>query len=41
MNPEQLLNEFISRNQNIDREKASRIINEQFLSLFPPHILEL
>lgn len=40
MNPEQLLNEFISRNQNIDREKASRIINEQFLSLFPPHILE-
>ena len=40
MNPEQLLNEFISRNQNIDREKASRIINEKFLSLFPPHILE-
>ena len=27
MNPEQLLNEFISRNQNIDREKAHNLRN--------------
>ena len=40
MNPEQLLKEFIAHNQNIDEEKAKRIINEKFLSLFPPHILE-
>lgn len=40
MNPEQLLKEFVARNQNIDAEKAKRIINEKFLSLFPPHILE-
>lgn len=40
MNPEKLLNEFISRNQHIDRDKAKRIVNEKFLSLFPPHILE-
>lgn len=40
MNPEKLLEEFISRNENIDREKAKRIINEKFISLFPPHVLE-
>ena len=30
MNPEQLLKEFIAHNQNIDEEKAKRIINEKF-----------
>lgn len=40
MEPEKLLEEFISRNNNIDKEKAKRIINEKFLALFSPHILE-
>ena len=40
MNPDKILNEFISRNNNIDRDKAKRIVNENFLSLFPAHVLE-
>ena len=40
MSPEKLLEEFISRNDHIDRDKAKRIVNEKFLALFAPHILE-
>lgn len=40
MTPEKLLEEFISRNDHIDKDKASRIVNEKFLALFEPHILE-
>ena len=40
MAPEKLLEEFISRNKHIDKDKARRIVNEKFLALFAPHILE-
>ena len=32
MSPEKLLEEFISRNDHIDRDKAKRIVNEKFLA---------
>lgn len=40
MNPEKILEEFISRNESINKEKAKRIINPIFLALFPQHVLE-
>ena len=40
MNPEEILNDFMSRNQKINREKAKRIINEKFLAQLPLHVLE-
>ena len=30
MNPEEILNDFMSRNQKINREKAKRIMNEYY-----------
>ena len=40
MNKEQILEEFISRNEGIDKEAAMRILDERYLALFPVHVLE-